>query len=400
MDADIMSKLLAFIFGSLLCTAAQAQQVTHPVGGPAASIMNEITSWNNATGNLLRHGPAKITDSKTGAIGVFGSTLSAASSAASTAQSIYQMTTPAAATIYSTLEGVTILPPGSNSEGVNGIGTFVLNNNPAGAPGLAGNGVGLFSVGIAAVNDAHTWGLNTLLQDSTSPVVSGGTGRELWNELDFNVTSTSTVVRGLVLTGASLAEPTLSLGVEIRPLGVGKRWSAAFVSQNGAAVAGLTLGTQIASAPNSPSQLLMFNWTSSAGTSFNHNIHSEVGDLIIDSTGIPATGNLILKKGGYKTVDNGAPAGLVLGTTGATGSASTSQEILFTWTNSGGAAFTMGLQAGTDGLLHVLTNGGPTTGGIDLPVGAKYSINGVVGVTCSGTPTAAYTSVGGIVTQC
>ena len=57
-----------------------------------------------------------------------------------------------------------------------------------------GNGVAVMGVGVAHANGAMAWGINTLLTDSDNPVVvTGGTGRLLQNEFDFNVTTALSV---------------------------------------------------------------------------------------------------------------------------------------------------------------------------------------------------------------
>jgi len=108
-----------------------------------------------------------------------------------------------------------------------------------------GNGVAVMGVGVAHSNGAMAWGINTLLTDSDNPVVvTGGTGRLLQNEFDFNVTSANTETYGLTLGGASVAQPTVANGFVVNILGAGIHWQSGFISTDAAANNGLVLGYQ------------------------------------------------------------------------------------------------------------------------------------------------------------
>lgn len=374
-------KYPAFILGVLLCAAAQAQQVPNPVSKTA---------------------PAVITDNKTAGITADGAALTALSNATYTANQIYRMTTTTPANIYDAVRGVAVATPGTANEGIAAVAGYAIGLTAQGSPGSGANPVALFGVGVAAANNGWAWGLNTVLTDTTTAgVASSGTGRQLWNELDFNVTSASTVVRGLILTGASLVTPTLSVGVTVAPLGVGHPWTAGYASMDGAAVTGMALGAQGLAVPNSPSQLLIMNWSDGAGTSYNHNFQAAAGNMTMDSTGLPGTGNFVLNKGGFRTKDAGSVSGLVLGQQNATGVLSDSQSLHFQFTNASSVAFNLAFKVtAADGVLNLLASAGAPTGGINIPAGARYIVGGVVGVNCSGVPTASHATVGGITTVC
>ena len=341
-----------------------------------------------------------LTHDKTGGITTDAAALTALSNATYTANQIYRMTTPVLVSTYDAIRGVAVATPGTTNEGVNGIAGYVMGATPQGSSGSGANPVAVFGVGVAANNSASVWGINTLLTDHTSQVASVGVGRELWNELDFNVTSPNTTVRGLVLTGASIAQPALAVGLEVRPLGAGKKWTTAIGSQGGSAINGLAIGTRDDfGVPSSPSQLVLLGWTDGSGAINNHTIYSEPGRLILDSTALAETGHLVLMKGGLRTTSGGSMSGLVLGRQLATG-ASDSQSAHFEWTNATGAAFNHELKVTTDGVLNLITNGAPPSAGFNIPSGARYIVGGVIGVTCAGLPTASFAAVGGIVTAC
>lgn len=379
MGADVRRRLLApTLF--LLAGTAHAQQVPDPVSKTA---------------------PAVIADKKTGGITTDGAGLTTQSNSTYTANDIYRMTTTFPVNSYDAIRGVAVATSGTTNEGVMAVAGYAIGLTAQGAPGSGANPVALFGVGVAAANSGWAWGLNTVLTDTTVPgMVSSSTGRQLWNELDFNVTSSNTVVNGLILTGASVVTPTLAVGFQVAPLGTGHPWTAAYTSRDGAAVTGLALGAQGTTA-SSPGQLLLLNWYTSGGAVANHNFQSSSGVLTMDSTAGPGTGNFALANGNFRTKDGGSSSGLVLGQQNTTGSLSDSQTLDFGFSNSGGVPFNLSLQAkSADGLLHVLTSGAAPTGGIDIPTGARYSIGGVVGVSCSGVPTASHAVVGGITTVC
>jgi hypothetical protein len=375
-----MRAIAALLLAAGLCAPALAQQVSDP---------------------LSKTAPAVITDKKTGGITADAAALAAASSTAYTAQQIYQMTTPVPVSTYDAVRGIAISTPGSTTTGVNGLAGYVVGNVALGSGGTTASPVALFGTGIANANGAYVWGINTLLTDNTSQVVSAGTGRQLWNELDFNVTSSNTTVRGLMLTGASIAQPALAVGIEVRPLGAASKWTSAYATQDGAAINGLALGAQGLGVPSSPSQLLAMAWSASDGTVYNHTLQSAAGSMTLDSTALAGTGNFVLKKGGFRTLDGGSQSGLVLGQQNSTGFLSDSQSLHFGYSNAGGAAFNHSFKAtGVDGVLNLMTSGAPPSGSFNLPAGARYMVNGVAGVNCSGVPTASHATVGGITTVC
>jgi hypothetical protein len=207
-------------------------------------------------------GTASFAGSATGAItgdGSVSALLSQPLGTGPTANSIYRMTTNALVTNYDGVRSVVTNQPSSTVTNVSAISAYVLNNSPsAGNTVNADSGVGLFSVGVSAVNVANTWGLNTLLTDNTSYATSTGTGRVLWGiESDFNVTSPSTVVHGIEITGASLAQPAAgSEGFIVNPIGTGIHLDTAFVSRDGAANNALVIG-QTAAGATSASQFIL-----------------------------------------------------------------------------------------------------------------------------------------------
>lgn len=108
------------------------------------------------------------------------------------------------------------------------------------------NAVALFGCGTAEVDSSAVWGINTLLQDSSTRAIGTGNGRILINEFDFNVMSPNTQVIGLSVGGNSLAQPTNANAIIVNTLGSGVQWTTGFSSQDGVTPTGLALGRQSA----------------------------------------------------------------------------------------------------------------------------------------------------------
>lgn len=186
------------------------------------------------------------------------------------------------------VRGIATANPGSTVTNVTGVAAYVLNQNPNANNGQ--NSVGLFSVGISAVNGAQTWGVNANLTDNTAQSVSSGTGRVLNNEFDFNVTSPSTMINGLVLQGASLVQPASANGIVVSPLAIGTynvSWNSAFYSGNGAATNALYVGTE--GSPllaNASSQPIVFEYTNASAVAQSLSLSASVNGLATTAAAI------------------------------------------------------------------------------------------------------------------
>jgi len=241
--------------------------VTGNVVGPNHTDLNEIASFANTSGDLLRQGAAQITDSKTTPIISEGYALGAFSQSGITANSIYQMTTNSPVNTYDAVRGVADQLSGSSITGVNGIAGYVLNNNPSTAG--SNNAVSIFGVGIAAVDGASSWGINTVLSDNTSYMTSVGSGRTIYGaELDFNNTSSANNVVGVLLAGASLAQPNLSVGLHITPLNsftLQFPWSIGYETDDAAATVGAQFGAIASAGNNIASQTVKWMYYNASG---------------------------------------------------------------------------------------------------------------------------------------
>ena len=273
-----LTALLLFAVPAFVAPRATwAQQVSHPVGGPATSTLNEITSWNNATGNLIKQGFAQLTDNKTAAITADAAALTAFSRSGYTASQILSWAftasgcpAPCTGTTYDALRAVAHVPDSTSVNLTNGIGAYVISEvatNPAtGFP----TGNGLFATVIANATNAKVWGVNTLLTDTITGAVSAGTGKSLNNEFDFNVTSPSTTVLGLQLAGSSLAQPASAIGIALQPLdaplfGTVARWTVFLSSTEGATNTFASVGAKQHTGASIKSQDINLNFKTSTG---------------------------------------------------------------------------------------------------------------------------------------
>lgn len=123
--------------------------------------------------------------------------------------------------------------------------------------------VPLFGHGKVLATNALAWGLNTVTEDN-------GFATTVWGyECDLNVSNASTNVFGVQVTGGSTVEPTTAIGFQVAPINPftspKKRWSTAFESQDGSAVAGLSLGAQ-GDVASSASQTLRMYYKNAGNT--------------------------------------------------------------------------------------------------------------------------------------
>jgi hypothetical protein len=143
--------------------------------------------------------------------------------------------------------GYATISPGSTLNQVTAVAGYA-RALAAQTAGGNGNAVAGFFAGTAEVDGAAVWGINTLLQDSATRAAGTGAGRILTNELDFNVMESGTTVNGLSVGGNSLAQPAISNGFIVNNLGNLIKWGGGFVSEDGAAVFGISLGCSSATA--------------------------------------------------------------------------------------------------------------------------------------------------------
>jgi hypothetical protein len=177
-----------------------------------------------------------------------------------------------------------------------------IRNQHAQTSGGNQNGVALFGAATAEVNGAAVWGVNTLLQDSASRTAGTGTGRILIGyEVDFNVMNPGTQVIGCSVGGNGLAQPGNANGFIVNTLGSGIKWSGGFVTEDGAANFGISIGASSPTAgANFASQMMAFGF---------YDFNSTKQSATIQVTSVPgiSEGNLVLSGSTLMalTVNNG-----------------------------------------------------------------------------------------------
>ncbi len=169
-----------------------------------------------------------------------------------TANDIYRMTTNAPVFNFDTIRAVATAIDGGTVTNVTGVASYALNQT------ASSNTVLFFGAGVGSLNSSSTWGINTVLTDNESYAASSATGKTLYGqELDFNNTSSGTNVVGSLYTGASLAQPNLSIGIHFTPLDViNKRfpWSIAYETDDAAATTAAQFGALAVAGSNVASQ--------------------------------------------------------------------------------------------------------------------------------------------------
>lgn len=166
---------------------------------------------------------------------------------------------------YDGLQAVVNVEAGAGIHHVTALSGYIRSEQPALLFDTSANSVALFGLGIAAVDHAAVWGINTILQDDDARVAGTGTGRKLISELDYNVMHTGTEVIGLSVGGNCLAQPAnanafIANSLEGANTASAFKWDTAFWSPDGCARTALVVGAIAKVGANLGSQDLAFNW--------------------------------------------------------------------------------------------------------------------------------------------
>jgi len=189
--------------------------------------------------------------------------------------------------VYAVNQALLTVPASTTIQNAVTYGSFIVNNADSTSGASA---VGYYSFGVAAANNAHIWGSNPVVTDNTTLTTSSGTGKLLWgSELDFNVTSPNTVVRGLDLAGASLVQPSSSIGLRVQPLHTLNNtfpWDYGIWTNDGGATVAMQAGT-VSTGNSQASQPIAFFSRTSGGVARNAKVYAnQDGSLVL----APATG--------------------------------------------------------------------------------------------------------------
>jgi len=359
------------------------------VVGPVSSTIGELASFNSGVGMAIKQGAAQATDNKTGSITASGAALIGNSVTGYTGQQIldYAFTAsgalPGTSSIYDGARGVTHFPTGSTINIGSGIGGYIVNDAVTAVSGFPA-AAAVMGVGVAASNGAKTWGINTILTDTTTGAISGGTGKALNNEFDFNVTSPNTTVLGLQLGGSSVSQPASAYGVALQPLdspnfGTISRWTAFLASVEGSTDIFASIGAKAHTGASIHSASLVFQFKDSSSADANLIVDgSESGGLAVFSansiaravtiTGGP--GRFAAEDGSGMNIDNkiivlGSAGTASLGgdsgwTTVALGNATATTGLFGSTINVGGAGNTLNIVPTITKFLTLTTVGAGT----------------------------------------
>jgi hypothetical protein len=189
----------------------------------------------------------------------------------------------------------------------------------------------------------------------------------LYNEFDLNFTSTSSSGVGLQVAGASLVQPSASIGFDCANLdgsanGTVAKWGSCLNSNHGVSGYFANIGRAKYAGASSASQIVQFNYSDTASVNQTIVMSANAGALIIDgSVGASFTisnGDLFFNKSGSGVFD--ATGGLITSMSGTISVGNISEAL--------------NISAGS----HPLNIGGGT-GAIDLGVaGQTLTIAGTV----------------------
>ncbi len=189
---------------------------------------------------------------------------------------------------------------------IDGVAGYTLNNT-APASGQAVTAA-LFGIGICAVNNSNCWGSDTIVSDNLGLNTSAGTGRSLFGgEADLQITSTGTSGAGFQIGGTWLVQPSSAPNgfAVLTPWGACgtgpcspfAKWGVGFITGNGAASIGMSLGTTaVTAAAHVTSQALDFQYYDSSSANQYDNLQADgFGNLIYTTSA--TIGNFQISKG-------------------------------------------------------------------------------------------------------
>ena len=316
---------LALAFGCLL-SGAQAQTFTATTiaadaaiiwrdyntdGVPASGVYNpkksDMRSWGAVVGGAFakKAGDTLGTGSAASSYTFSASEQFQFSNRASnfTAYSVYNAISPGTS-FYDGFQSAVALPAGSTIGQVTGFGSYV--RGLAAASAGQRNSVGYFAAVTAEVDNAASWGTNTLCQDAATRTVGAGTGRLcIGTETDFNIMNPGSSIIGNSVGGNSLSQPTSALGYIVNNLGTGIKWSQGYTTMDGAASVAISLGALAASGTYIAGQPINMSYRDGSGTSRIIQMQATGGFLSLASPSSWAglsigSGNLYLSTGqGY-----------------------------------------------------------------------------------------------------
>lgn len=286
------------------------------VQGPNTSIAGDMALYNNTSGNVISDGAFTALNSQTSPGGTRGGL---------TPSQLYLEIFPGV-TSFDAVDGFLDIPVSSTIINQSAIGGYVRNKS--GGNGASGNGVALFGIATAETNNTVSWGINTICQDASTIGVGTGTGRQCQDEFDYQIQNPGTVVYGIVVEGASSAQPTVGTGYLVNQIGVGFTWPIGFQTADASSQVGAQFGT-ISTTANSNGQAVVMTWRDGSNAEQEINFQPQSGFLVLNGSGaweglsLPS-GSLFISKqsalfgGGAQLVDTDSSINSIFGNTSHT----------------------------------------------------------------------------------
>ncbi|MVA47296.1 hypothetical protein GOZ83_19765 [Agrobacterium vitis] len=203
------------------------------------------------------------------------------------ATSIYAPQVPAGYYYNDGIRSVMEVSDDSTVTHTSAFGAYYINKSvQGGTGGTEANAVGYFSLGIAAVNNSATWGLNTALNDNTVNGLATLTGRKLigW-EGDFQVNGASTIQGcALIIQGDGTPAGANAFTVN-HQVSTTAKWQRAFVTGDGSCtVAAMVVGANQVSGSNIGSQPILFSYFNGSGVAYQQKMQAVNGGFNFTSS--------------------------------------------------------------------------------------------------------------------
>lgn len=170
---------------------------------------------------------------------------------ATTASGIYAGVNPAGYYYYDNTRSVYKHESSATVQHGSAYGAYVYNGKAQGVAPNEGNAVGYWMIGIAEVNSARVWAINTALSDDPTNTPGVGTGRVLNGyEADFQINHTGTTVQGQSFIIQGSVSPSAATAVSVASGGPTAKWTTAYTVNDGAASNAFDIGALVASGTN------------------------------------------------------------------------------------------------------------------------------------------------------
>ena len=186
-----------------------------------------------------------------------------------TAYQIYSPVVPAGYYFYDSARAVVDLETGTAVQNADGFGAYTYNAVAQGSNPNQKNAVGFFAVGIDAVDNAATWGVNTACNDNTANGAATLNGRKcIGYEADFTINGASTVQGvSMIMQGPGTPAGAAAFSASISS-GATAKWIYAYTSGNGASTNFASIGASAVSGTNIASQPVFMNSFDGSGSAY------------------------------------------------------------------------------------------------------------------------------------